>query len=70
MICCAKRCRCVATRAFDVWNPWPDGKGKDRRHYEVCNRHANEFWSRMPKDGGMYVDRNEAERIRDRLVPA
>ncbi len=65
--CGVKRCRRVARQAFDVWNPWPDGKGEDRRHYEVCDKHAAEFW---PRGVPTYVERDLAAKIRKRVVPA
>ena len=69
-VCSVKRCRRVAKQAFDVGNPWPDGKPRDERHYEVCDKHADEFWPRGVPDQGRYVDRDEAARIRKHLVPS
>jgi hypothetical protein len=55
--------------AYDVRNPWPDGKSVDLRHYEICAKHADEFWPDGVPDCGCYVERDQAQRIRDRLVP-
>jgi hypothetical protein len=64
-ICGVKRCRRVARQAFDVWNPWPDGKPENRRHYEVCDKHAAEFWPYVPG----YVEKETAVRIAERVMP-
>ena len=69
-VCCVKRCKRVATQAFDVRNSWPDEKPEDRRHYEVCGRHADELWGIVPSRTGRYLDREQAERIRNRSVPS
>jgi len=67
--CGVKRCRREATQAFDLYDPWKAhgvfwSGDEDRRHYEVCDKHAAEFW---PELG--YVEKERAEAIRRRVVP-
>ncbi len=68
-VCGVKGCRRKARVAFDVRNPWPDGKPTDERHYEVCLRCANEFWGPVPESGA-WLARERAQRIRDRVRAA
>lgn len=58
-VCGVKGCRRKARVAFDVRNPWPDGKPTDERHYEVCLRCANEFWGPVPESGAWLALGNE-----------
>jgi len=79
--CCIKRCKRDAVKAYDVRNPWPIGP-EDLRHYEVCQKHADELWPDVPERDapaikglypglvGRYLSRDEAERIRKRAVPS
>lgn len=72
-ICGVKRCRRVARQAFDVFDPWRanyhgvgnPAPGTPMEHYEVCDEHAAEFWPHVPG----YVEKENAARIRERVVP-
>ena len=48
-VCCVRRCKRVATQAFDVWDPWRQGPEQARQRYEVCQKHADELWPNVPE---------------------
>lgn len=72
--CAKKWCRRKVTQAFDVRSAWERqdtilGVTRPVRHYEVCDKHAAEFF-RWPwrSESGDWVDVQRSERMKAELV--